>query len=324
MRHPLTLVLLLGVLAAGSASSQEPPKSGSGKSSATKGAKSIVGKLADTAVTSAAAMATDTILGDQAGMVAAALTDAGPAGMPTCPDGLVPYPVASPRTPSPMAVMPTPGSAIVGAAKKKISGDTSGSAPAGAQYQCGTAEQAAASAQGSQAQGASMGMPSVGSLVAATPQGMLVTGAIAAAPAAGKGLKKLGGMLGRGKQSGESMAKDLAKGRLQLKAVRFVDDSDELEPGFEPAIEAVVEALQGAEGRFLLLVPAEANAEGAPDTALAARRLARVAAHLQLAGVSDDRLTIVDARSGNRPSDKMPKRGSARVELVRVPVESSP
>lgn len=318
LRH--AVVLLLGILPAASVLAQDPPKTGTRGSSR---AKSIVGKLADTAVTSAAAMATDTVLGDNAAAVAAAVSP-GAAGMPVCPDGLVPFQVGPSATAPPVAAMPTPGSLIVGAAKKKIGGEAtdtaSPAASSAAQFQCGTAEQAAAAGNA----GAPSAMSSVGSVMAATPQGMLVTGAIAAAPVAGKGIKKLGGMLGRGKQSSASMAKDLAKGRLQVKSIRFVDGSDELAPEYEPAIASLAEALQQSEARFLLLLPAEADEQGLPDSALAQRRLTRVAMHLQLAGVPDGRLTMVDERTGERKAAKTAKRGDARIELVRLPAEPAP
>jgi outer membrane protein OmpA-like peptidoglycan-associated protein len=321
----LPMALLLGFLFSANVIAQDPPKTGTRKSSASR-AKSIAGKLADTAVTSAAAMAADSVLGDNAAAVAAAVSPSGAYGMPACPEGLVPFHVAPTATASPLPAMPTPGSMIIGAAKKKMGGETADTAPpsasSGAQFQCGTAEQAAAA--GNAGAGAPSAMSSVGAVMAATPQGMLVTGAIAAAPAAGKGLKKLGGMLGRGKQSSESMAKDLAKGRLQLKTIRFVDGSDELTPEYEPAIASLAEALQNSEGRFLLLMPAEANEEGLPDSALAQRRLTRVAMHLQLAGVPDDRLTMVDERTGERKAAKTAKRGDARIELVRLPAEPAP
>jgi outer membrane protein OmpA-like peptidoglycan-associated protein len=321
LRH--AVVLLLGILPAASVIAQNPPKTGN-KGAASR-AKSIVGKLADTAVTSAAAMATDTVLGDNAAAVAAAVSP-GAAGMPACPEGLVPFQVAPSANAAPVAAMPTPGSLIVGAAKKKIGGETadtaSPSASSGAQFQCGTPEQAVAA--GNAGGGAPSAMSSMGSVMAATPQGMLVTGAIAAAPAAGTGLKKLGGMFGRGKQSSASMVKDLAKGRLQVKSIRFVDGSDELAPEYEPAIASLAEALQQSEGRFLLLLPAEADEQGLPDSALAQRRLTRVAMHLQLAGVPDGRLTMVDERTGERKAAKTAKRGDARIELVRLPAEPAP
>ncbi len=317
LRH--AVVLLLGILPAASVIAQNPTNTGT-KGGASR-AKSIAAKLADTAVTSAAAMAADTVLGNDAAAVAAALSP-GAAGMPACPEGLVPFQVAPSPSAAPVSAMPTPGSLIVGVAKKKIGGETadsvSPSASSGPQFQCGTPEQAAAANAGA---GAPSAMSSVGAVMAATPQGMLVTGAIAAAPAAGKGIKKLGGMLGRGKQSSESMAKDLAKGRLQVKSIRFVDGSDELAPEYEPAIASLAEALQQSEGRFLLLLPAEADEQGLPDSAVAQRRLTRVAMHLQLAGVPDGRLTMVDERAGERKAAKTAKRGDARIELVSLPAE---
>lgn len=321
LRH--AVVLLIGLLPAASVIAQNPPKTGT-KSGASR-EKSIAGKLADTAVTSAAAVATDAVLGDNAAALAAAVLP-GTGGMPACPEGLVPFQVAPSVNVAPVAAMPTPGSLIVGVAKKTIVGDAadsaSPSASSGAQFQCVTPEQAAAA--GNAGAGAPSAMSSVSSVMAATPQGMLVTGAIAAAPAAGKGIKKLGGMFGRGKQSSESMAKDLAKGRLQVKSIQFVDGSDELAPEYEPVIASLAEALQQSEGRFLLLLPAEADEQGLPDSALAQRRLARVAMHLQLGGVPDGRLTMVDERTGERKAAKTAKRGDARIELVRLPAEPAP
>ena len=91
-------------------------------------------------------------------------------------------------------------------------------------------------------------------------------------------------------------------------------------PGFEQDLAALVEALSTTEGQFLLNVPAESDGKSAPDTALALRRMKKVAAHLLIAGIADDRVAVRGVYpSGFDPKSKAPKPGDTRIELMRVP-----
>ena len=286
-------------------------------SSAADRAKAVLGKAADTAATSAASLIADTLLGSTSGLVPAAL-DA--SGQPACGAGLIAVP-AQYLTPNGsagatgMPGIPTPGSALVGMAKKKLAGDdgadtaaATSAAPASG-YLCGTPEQVNAAMQNAQTGGAGA-VPGVKagltSALSSTRQGALVGGAVAAAPLAGKAARKLGGMFGRGAQTPESMQKDLAKGRLTMKKLRFADGSDELGEGADEEIAKLGQALAAGEGRFELQVAPEGTEE--TDRALAGLRAQRVLAHLLVAGIAVDRLSAGAAA-------KPVKRGDARLEV---------
>jgi outer membrane protein OmpA-like peptidoglycan-associated protein len=323
----LSLAALLG----GTIGAQTPPKK-PGR------VKALVGKIADTAMTTAASTATDSLLGAKAAPVAG-LLGAGPAPAPSCEAGLVfvPSPAAATAQPSPSA-----GSQIVNAARKRIGKSDSTAAaapPASAQVQgtCVTAEQAAAmqgaappaqaasgSAEASAAPAApGNGMPSIpgglGSL-GDGKKGMIVGGAVAAAPLAGKGLRKLGGMFGRGGPSRETVIRDLGRGRLQLKSVRFIEGSDALKEGFEPELSLIAEALQSVEGQFMLTVQGEADGKSAPDTVMVRRRLVKLATYLQVAGIPEGRVSVAGGLEASL-TGKPAKPGDARVEVVRIPAE---
>jgi hypothetical protein len=151
--------------------------------------------------------------------------------------------------------------------------------------------------------------------LSATPQGMLVNGAIAAAPAAGSAMKALSGRFSRG-ESKESMTRDLTGGRLVVKGIRFADGSDALADGASQTIDLLGEALQGVDGHFVMRLPAESDGKNPPDTSLARQRLERVAAHLSLAGITEPRLAIAGPESSSK--GKPAKPGEARIEIVRA------
>ncbi|MFN2400700.1 MAG: hypothetical protein ABR543_18995 [Gemmatimonadaceae bacterium] len=314
------MVFALAFLFSATLSAQSSKPATPKKKTTASRAKGIVGKIVDSAATGAAAMATDTILGESAGAIAAVVAGGQP-GAPTCPAGLVLYlpPTAAPAAGA-SPTMPSAGASIVGAAKSRFGkkkAKPADSTVATSQFLCGTPEQAQASMQAAQA-GAQPSSIGVGSVLAATPQGMAVSGAIAAAPMVGSAAKKLGGRFRRGGQTSETMKKDLSSGKLTIKEIKFVDASDEMAPGFEAAITALAEALQAVEGQFALSVAAESDGQSPPDAALAQRRMERVAAHLRIAGVPDSRLTVRGIQPTVIDPKSAPKPGEARVEVVRV------
>jgi outer membrane protein OmpA-like peptidoglycan-associated protein len=301
-----------------------PAQQSSTGSSATSRAKELLGSAADTALTSAASMVADTLLAANGGMAPAKLA---PDGSPICEPGMIAIPAhyvtgGAPASAS-MPSVPTPGSALVGAAKKKLSAgddaDTTAAAPLSG-YLCGTPEQVSVTMQNVQAAsvgGNTHGVASgITSALGATRKGAMVSGAVASAPLAGKAAKKLGGMFGRGAQTSESMKKDLGKGRLTVKKLEFVEGSDELAEGFEEHLTKLAEALQSVEGRFELRVPAESDTTE-PNMSLAEKRVQRVFAHLLVAGVPADRLTPVAGASTTRRND-------ARLEVVAIKSEGTP
>lgn len=334
MRIRILTALLAIVLLAPSAGAQGKPASSTKPTS--KG-KSLIGKIADTAITSAASMATDTLLGENAGMVAAVL---GADGVPTCPTGLMPMQSQYAMGAGAAMAMPSAGSMIVGAAKGKlghkavatteVAGAVAGnaapsqSAAAQATYVCGTPEQISAAVQSAQAQEqAQGGMAAAAAAQTAGMAGALkytpMGAAVSAAPLAGKAAKKLGGMFGKGAQSAESMKKDLGKGRLVVQKLRFQEGSDELAEGFEEELTKLTEVLAGTEGHFVLRVSPEADDDTEAAAALAQHRQARVYAHLLLNGVPAARLARDGAAAG-----KPVKKGEARVEIVAGTEASTP
>jgi len=242
-------------------------------------------KLVDTTATAAAAGAVDSLLG----------TKAGPA---TCPAGTVP------TTAAPAG--PTVGSEVVAAAKKQLVGanDSSG------------AQAPAAAAQPACVQAPPTASAAVAPTTPATPVGNAVA-AVAAAPVA---LKTVGGLLGGKGPTKEGMIKELAKGRLVLKGVKFIVASDALVEPIDDDMAALAEALTAMEGRYLLNMPAEARDKEAPDTAIARRRLTKLVAHLQVAGVPADRVVAAGIYPpGLDPKAKPPKPGDARPEVLPIP-----
>jgi hypothetical protein len=192
-------------------------------------------------------------------------------------------------------------------------------AQAGRAAQIAQAAQAVTGAAG--AGGAQGGMPTVGSMLAATPQGMMVN---AAAPLAGAAAKKFSGML-KGSQSKEAMAADLAKGKLILKGVKFVEGTDMFSTEPEGEIAALVEAIKAVDGQFILNVPAESDGKSPPEVSMAQRRLGKITAMLVAGGITDDRITTHGVQPpGLDPKASAPKPGAGRPELIRVPKEAKP
>jgi hypothetical protein len=341
------LALALGLPAGLSAQSADSAKSKRSKVAAGAAAGAVAGAAA-------AATAAATPGSAPAG---------GTSAIPACLAGQVLY--AAPVTPAAgaagaannsmmataMGAVVPGGASMIDAAKKKylkkdssVAGAVGAGAVAGAAtgavqalaggptYLCGTPEQAAQSIQtqaaanqaAQAAQANQSGMPSVGSMLAATPQGMMVNGAVAAAPMAMAGAKKVGGMFFHG-QTKESMAADLARGKLVMKGLKFVEGTDMLVADAENDIPLLGEALKYVEGQFVLTVPAESDGKSPPDVDLAKRRVARIAVHLMTSGIGEDRVTtrpLVAPSADTKPVTV--KRGAARPELARVPKEPKP
>lgn len=309
-RTLVTLALLAIIPASGAA--QGAAKLGIKEGAASR-AKSVLGKAADTAATSAASLIADTLLGSSASLAPAGL-DAN--GQPACPAGQMAVPAAyltpnGTAAPSGAAMVPSPGSALVGMAKSKLGGSDSadaGPAAPASGYVCGTPEQVNAAMQSAQAGAGTPGVKQgLTSMLGSTRKGAMVGGAVAAAPLAGKAARKIGGMFGRGGQSAESMQKDLAKGRLTMKKLHFAEGSDEFGEGGDEEVAKLAQAIAAAEGRFELRLSPEGDEDS--DRALAGSRVQRVLAHLLVAGIPADRLSVA-------VGDRAAKRGDARLELV--------
>jgi len=267
----------------------------------------VAKRIADTAATVAAGAGVQSVLGKKAGGVANVL------GV-----GAAASPCAGP-------VGVSSGAAIVGVAKKLVK-QTADTAPSAAVPCPQAAAQQSVPAGGvtgalggmvpGAATGAGSPMGGLGTLAAVTPIGM----AVAAAPLAGSALKGMKGLLGGKPQDKIAMLRELGKGRLELKGVRFIQGTAEMEPGFEPSFAALGEAIGLAEGTYVLYVAAEAGEKGvAPDTALSRKRLQKVWAAILVNGVPDQRIIAVPVLPKQMSEGRTPpKQGQARVEILRM------
>jgi len=324
VRLSLISILVVGAAVAGSAQTTAKPKKPS--------VGGIFGKLADSLTSSMAAGMIDSALGQKVrGMLST---------------GSTPCVVRDPSTGAVVSVVQGgpagPGAAIVSAAKQAtgVKKGTTPGTPAmpalGAPGTCpaGSAPMGLGDMQGlaAMSSGAGMGMPAgipampigypgagaaptvpgLGALAAATPVGMAAT----AAPTAIKGVKKL---FGGGALSAEDMAKGLARGRLELKGVKFLPGSDDMQAGSDAVFQQLAEVLGGFKAQFQLFIAPEAEKDVEPDIELAGRRVEKALAHLLAAGIPEG--TIV--AGGATPKDKLkdgkyPKLGDAKLELVKV------
>lgn len=276
---------------------QKPPAAGSKPSRA----RALAGKLADTAMTSAASLGADSLLGARAPAVAQMV--AGSGGTRCAPRTGAAAAAAS------LAGAPTAGGLLVSAAKKRLL--------KGKQRDTTVRADGAAGPCPDSAAGGPSALQTVGAAaLAASPAGMAVAGAAAAAPHAGKAIRSLRGRLRRGGESRESMQQALASGRLEVKGIAFAAGSTEPAEGFEPTIAQLVTALQAGEGRFALFVAAEAKDPSAPDVEIAAKRATAIAMHLRLAGLDGSRVTVGAPRDPSAPAPAAP--GEARVVLVKM------
>jgi len=275
----------------------------------------IAKRIADTAATTAAGAGVQSLLGKQAGGVANAL---GAGGVNPCAPGHA----------------TTAGAAIVGAAKGVVrkaadSGQVASGAPcaqgvvipgmpAGLPGMPGAAA-AAGAALGGVIGGAPPaasplgGMGGMGAVASMTPIGL----AAGAAPGAIKGIK---GMLGGKPQDKLAMLRELGKGKLEFKSVKFIEGTLEFEPGFEQTFVAFAEAVALVEGTYYMHVSAESPRQkgGAPDTALAHKRVAKVWALMAANGVSDQKVIAVsELPAALSEGRKLPKPGDVKVEIIK-------
>ena len=266
----------------------------------------IAKRLADTAATAAAGAGVQSLLGKRSIGVANALG------------------VGARSSPCGRTGTTSDGAAIVGVAKgaaKKATDPLSAAAsvpcPQAAQIPGGFPGMPSAAYAGTAMGGAgASGMPAggMGMVAGMTPIGL----AIGAAPGAIKGVK---GLLGGKAQDKIAMLRELGKGKLELKGVKFIEGTAELEPGYEPSLAALGEAISLAEGTYLLHVAAEVGEKGtSPDTALARKRIEKIWAAILVNGVSDQRLIAAGVlpqalQAGRKP----PKHGKALIELIRLP-----
>jgi len=114
--------------------------------------------------------------------------------------------------------------------------------------------------------------------------------------------------------------RELGKGNLEFKSVKFIEGTLEFEPGFEESFAAFAEAIALVEGTYLMHVSAEApRQKGAePDTVLARKRVAKVWGLMAASGVSEQKvIAVTELPPALREGRKLPKAGSVKVEIIK-------
>jgi len=330
----LSLILALGMSAAplATGAAQTPPDTTTKVKKPPSKLGKIVTKVADSAATTAAGAGVQSLLGKNAGGVAKAL---GAGGLNPCGPGYGATAgaaiVAAAKgiakkvkdTAKAVSVNPcAPGVAIPGM-PAGIPGMPSGAdaaavaaAMSGMMGGAGMTGAAAASAAAGAAAGAAGGanpLAGIGAMASMTPVGL----AASAAPGAIKGVK---GLLGGKPQDKTAMLRELGKGNLELKHVKFIEGTQEFEPGFEESFAAFAEAIALVEGTYYMHVSAEApRQKGAnPDTVLSRKRVAKVWSLMAAAGVSDQKVIAVSELPASMAEGrKLPKAGTVKVEIIK-------
>ena len=111
-------------------------------------------------------------------------------------------------------------------------------------------------------------------------------------------------------------AAQLASGHLVLREIKFVPNSDQLDPSSGDAVAQLAKALAGAAGVFLIEGHTDAMPAAAAAQALSQQRAAAVKAQLVTAGVPAERLLSVGYGATRPASDG--KGGNARIELTKA------
>jgi hypothetical protein len=213
-----------------------------------------------------------------------------PAGIPGMPGGIPGLPAGIPGMPGGIPGVPNvagAGAAVAGAALGGALGG-GGASPLG-------------------------GMGSLGAMAGLTPVGL----AASAAPGAIKGVK---GMLGGKPQDKLAMVRELGKGSLELKSVKFIEGTQEFEPGFEASFVAFAEAIALVEGTYYMHVSPELPRQkgAAPDTVLSRKRVEKIWGLMVASGVSDQKVFPVTELPAEMSADrKLPKAGEVKVEILK-------
>jgi hypothetical protein len=322
----LGLILAAGISAAplATVTAQAPADTAKVKKPTSK-LGNIAKKVVDTAATAAAGAGVQSLLGKKAGGVANAL---GAGGINPCGPGYGATAGAAIVTTAKGIVKKASDTAQAAAANPcakglAIPGMPAGipGMPAGVAGMPGGSDAAAAMAAAAMAGAAAGGAPAaganplagMGAVASMTPIGL----AAGAAPGAIKGIK---GLMGGKPQDKTAMLRELGRGSLELKSVKFIEGTQEFEPGFEESFAAFAEAIALVEGTYYMHVSAEApRQKGAePDTALARKRVAKVWALMAAAGVSDQKVVAVTELPASLSAGrKLPKPGGTKVEIIK-------
>jgi hypothetical protein len=157
-----------------------------------------------------------------------------------------------------------------------------------------------------------------------TPVGAAITAAplaIEGGKAAAKGVKKMFGLNPKTWQ--QMLAEYGEKGLVELKGVKFIAATAEIEEGGEAVIEQAAEAIAKARYPVAIHVEPEAAKGEDPDPELAEQRREKLGAMLLAAGAPDGKFTPgALVPEGLVPKEaKVAKLGESRVFLVRVKTE---
>lgn len=235
-----------------------------------------------------------------------------------CPAGLIPAPQLAGNGMASMAGALNPTGAIASAAKKKLLGSKSESKPDSAQAavpakpRCLTHEQYAVEAK---AQQSAAIKDAATAAFTATPVGMAVVGAKAAAPVAGKVAGALSSRFRRGPNK-ESMIKALTAGRLEVENVSFDRGADAPTSNSSKSLTVLVDVLKEANGQYMVRVTPESDGATAADPALARRRVELIVAKLVEGGVPAQRIAAAPLTVATSWDSGPPKKSDAKLEII--------
>ena len=120
------------------------------------------------------------------------------------------------------------------------------------------------------------------------------------------------------RQEPDALARDLARGFLEIADPRFGLGADTLPAGSGLRLRDLAYALARSPAVFRLLVPAELGEGLPPDTVAARRRTEAVWERLVAAGAPAARLIPWQNPGFQVPGRPVPRRGEARITLIRA------
>lgn len=235
-----------------------------------------------------------------------------------CPPGLMPAPQLDTGRMGSMGAALNPTGSLASAAKKKLFGSKSdpkadsAKAATPAKPRCLTQEQFAAEAKAQQS--AAIKGAATAALTA-TPVGMAVVGAKAAAPVAGRVAGALSSRFHRGPNK-DAMTQALATGRLEVENVSFDRGADAPTSGSDKSLNVLVDVLKEATGQYTVRVTPESD-EGKPaDPALARRRAEGIVAKLVTGGVPSQKIAPAPLTVATSWDSGPPKKSDAKLEII--------
>lgn len=237
-----------------------------------------------------------------------------------CPAGTMPAPQPQETGMGSMGAM-NPTGALASAAKKKILGSkTKSDSVVPAKPKCLTPEQFAAEAKAQQS-AAIKGAATAA--FSATPIGMAVMGAKAAAPVAGKVAGAISSRFRKG-PSKESWTKALTTGRLEVENMSFDAGADGPTLASLKSLQLLAEVLKSSDGKYVIRVTPESNGTAAADPKLAFLRGQLLMAALVAAGVPSERISVAPPTNVSSWDNGPPKKTDARVEVVPFTQPATP